>query len=95
MADVPFTQTVAATEPPEHIPYKVTSQIKSETFTPDGRFMTVWRVGFEAPNGTHAYIEIPDAVFNPGEVDRLIEAELEKVMGVHTLGEQPHPENAA
>lgn len=95
MADAPFIQTAAATEPPEHIQYKITSQIKSETFTPDGRFMTVWRVGFEAPNGVHSYVEIPVAVFNPAEVDRVIEAELDTIMGVHGLGESPHPDNAA
>lgn len=97
MADNPLlsgTSTEVVTATP-HIPYTVTSQIKAETFTPDGRFMTVWRVGFEAPNGTHAYVEIPDATFTPAEVDRVIEQELDKIMGVHFLGENPHPDNAA
>ena len=83
-------------EPPkEHIPYTITSQDKTETLTPDGRFVKVWRVTYEAPNGTHTFIEIPEAEYTPANVDRLIEADLETIMGVHALGAQPHPENLA
>jgi hypothetical protein len=81
--------------PPQHIPYTITSQDKTETLTPDGRFIKVWRVTFEAPNGTHTFIEIPEAEYHPANVDSLIEAELDKIMGIHTLGEKPHPDNLA
>ncbi len=83
------------TEPSEHIPYTITSQTKTQQLTPDGRFINVWRVTFEAPNGTHTFIEVPEPEFNPANVDRLIEQELDTIMGVHTLGEEPHPDNLA
>ena len=80
---------------PDHIPYKITSQEKTQQLTPDGRFVDVWRVSFEAPNGTHTYIEIPVSEYDPATVDSKIEEELETIMGVHELGPEPHPENAA
>jgi len=82
-------------EPKAHIPYAITSQDKTETLTPDGRFVKVWRVTFEAPNGTHTFIEVPEAEYTPANVDALIENELDTIMGVHSLGPVPHPENAA
>jgi hypothetical protein len=78
-----------------HIPYTITSQDKTETLTPDGRFVKVWRVTYEAPNGTHTFIEVPESEFTPANVDALIEAELDTIMGVHELGATPHPDNAA
>ena len=87
-----------ATPAPEsrpHIPYTITSQVKTNQLTPDGRFIEVWRVTYSAPNGTHTYIDIPANEFTPPNVDALIEAELETIMGVHTLGAEPHPDNLA
>lgn len=84
-----------APESKEHIPYTITSQTKTQQLTPDGRFINVWRVTFEAPNGTHTFIEVPEPEYNAAQVDALIEAELDTIMGVHTLGEQPHPDNLA
>lgn len=81
---------------PAHIPYKITSQEKTQTFTPDGRFVLVWRVGFESLiSHNHTFIEVPDTEYNPARVDQLIEAELDRVEGVHGLGPEPHPDNAA
>ena len=84
-----------AEETPQHIPYKITAQEKTQQLTPDGRFVDVWRVSFEGPNGYHSFIEIPVSEFEPANVDRLIEVELDNIMGVHELGPQPHPENTA
>jgi hypothetical protein len=93
MTLIPQIPPAPTAAPLHHIPYKITSQEKTETFTPDGRFQTVWRVGFEAPNGTHAFLQIPDAQYNPAEVDRQVQAQLDTIMGVHLLGELPHVEN--
>lgn len=83
-------------ETPEHIPYKITSQEKTQTFTPDGRFVTVWKVGFESlVSHNHAFIEVPDTEYTPATVDQMIEAQLDTVEGVHNLGPEPHPDNAA
>jgi hypothetical protein len=87
--------SVPTPEVKPHIPYTVTSQTKTQQLTADGRFINVWRVTFEAPNGTHTFVEVPEAEFTPANVDAMIEAELETIMGVHTLGAEPHPENAA
>ncbi len=84
-----------APEPKAHIPYTITSQDKTEQLTPDGRFVKVWRVTFEAPNGTHTFIEVPEAEYTPANVDALIQADLDTIMGVHDLGPHPHPDNAA
>lgn len=84
-----------ASSAPDHIPYKITSQQKAQTFTEDGRFVTVWRVGFRGPNGYHAYVEIPDEEYTPANVDRIIEEQLDTIVGVHALGEEPHPDNLA
>lgn len=86
-----------ATEPPApHIPYKVTSQEKTTTFTPDGRFVVVWKIYYEWPEGgVHAYVEVPENEYTPGNVDAKIEEALENVKGSHELGAQPHPENLA
>lgn len=84
-----------AEETPSHIPYAITSQTKTQQLTPDGRFINVWRVTFEAPNGTHTFIEVPENEYTPANVDVLIEAELDNIMGVHTLGAEPHPDNYA
>jgi hypothetical protein len=81
--------------PPEHIPYKITSQEQTQQLTPDSRFINVWRVSFEGPNGYHSFIEVPEAEYEPARVDELIEAQLEKIIGVHELGPEPHPDNAA
>lgn len=80
---------------PTHIPYEITSKEKTETFTPDGRFETVWRIGFKAPEGAHSFIVIPDSQFQPALVDQAIQAELDKIVGVAQLGPQPHPDNLA
>lgn len=80
-------------EPVAHIPYTITSQTKTQQLTPDGRFINVWRVTFEAPQGTHTFVEIPEPEFTPANVDAVIEAELDNIMGVHTLGAAPHPDN--
>lgn len=80
---------------PEHIPYTVTSQEKTEKLTPDGRFENVWRIGFRGPSGVHSFVEVPEHQFTAANVDLMIEAELDTIMGVHGLGEQPHPDNLA
>lgn len=84
-----------APTPGEHIQYTITAQEKTEELTPDGRFVEVWRVSFEAPNGTHASIKVPIGEYTTANVDALIEAQLDTIMGVHALGEQPHPDNLA
>lgn len=81
--------------PKPHTPYTITSQDKTETLTPDGRFVEVWRVTFEAPNGTHTFITVPVSEYSPANVDALIQHELDKIMGVHDLGPHPHPDNLA
>jgi len=81
--------------PAPHIPYTITGQEKTQTLTPNGLFQEIWRVNYEAPNGVHAYVEVPVREYTPAEVDRRIQVELENIMGVHTLGPQPHPENLA
>lgn len=81
---------------PEHHQYRITSQEKNQTFTPDGRFQMVWKVGFETTDThTHAFIEVPAYEFTPARVDQLIQEELDNVEGVHELGPEPHPDNAA
>lgn len=82
-------------EAPDHIQYTITSQQLTESLTADGRFVKVWRVSYEAPNGTHAFVEIPEAEYTPANVDLIIQSELDKIMGVHTLGAEPHPDNVA
>lgn len=82
-----------AADIPDHIPYTITSQQLTESLTTDGRFVKVWRVSYEAPNGTHAFIEVSESEYTPANVDLLIEHELEKVMGIHDLGRSPHPDN--
>jgi hypothetical protein len=73
--------------------YKITNQEKTQRFTPNAGFEDVWRVTFEAPNGVHSFIEVPAREYSPANVDRMIEEELESIMGVHALGEERHPEN--
>lgn len=85
--------TPASAKP--HIPYKVGTPEKTQTFEGAGGLKTVWHVPFEAPNGTHAYVDVPDNLFTAAYVDQLIETELERIMGVHALGPQPHPDNLA
>lgn len=81
---------------PEHHPYKITSQEKTQTFTPDGRFVMVWRVGYESlTSHNHAFVEIPDSEYDPAHVDQVIQTELDTIEGVHELGPEPHPENLA
>lgn len=81
---------------PEHHPYKITSQEKTQTFTPDGRFVMVWRVGFEdLTTHTHAFVEIPDTEYTPARVDQVIQEDLDNVVGTSELGAEPHPENLA
>lgn len=80
---------------PDHIPYTVISQEKTQQLTPQGVFADVWRVTFKGPKGVHSYIEVPVDEYEPAEVDRKIEAELENITGVHSLGPEPHPENTA
>lgn len=81
---------------PAHHPYKITSQEKTQTFTPDGRFVLVWRVGYESlTSHTHSFVEIPDSEYTPQRVDQIIQQELDAIEGTHQLGEQPHPENLA
>lgn len=82
-------------DPDEHIPYTITAQEQREELTPDGRFIEVWNVSFEAPNGTHSSVKVPVTEYTPAQVDQLIQAQLQTVMGVHALGEEPHPENLA
>lgn len=84
-----------AEAPKPHIPYQITGQEKTQTLTPGGVFTDVWRVMFVTDNGTHSYIEVPLNEYTPGNVDRIIENELENIVGVHELGPEPHPENAA
>lgn len=81
---------------PAHHPYKITSQEKTQTFTPDGRFVMVWRVGYESlTSHTHSFVEIPDSEYTPAKVDQVVQQELDAIEGTHELGEQPHPENLA
>lgn len=81
---------------PAHIPYHITSQEKTQTFTADGRFVTVWKVGIESDvSHNHTFIEVPDVEYTPARVDQLAQEELDRVEGVHTLGAEPHPENLA
>lgn len=88
--------TVATGAAPPHHPYKITSQEKSQTFTPDGRFQLVWKVGYESlTTHTHSFVEIPDTEYTPVRVDQIVEQELDAIEGTHQLGEQPHPENLA
>ena len=94
MPPVP-TAVAGAEEPPAHIPYKVISQEKTQQLTPDGRFVDVWRVAFQDEAGHHSFIEVPVNEYTPANVDRLIEQELDTIMGVHELGPEPHPENTA
>lgn len=83
-------------EAPQHHPYKITSQIKQQTFTQDGRFVMVWTVGFESlTSHVHSFIEVPDAEYTPARVDELIEGALDNIEGTHELGEEPHPDNLA
>jgi len=80
---------------PEHIPYKITAQEKTQRLGQNGVFEDVWRVSYVGPRGVHSSIEVPVEEYEPAEVDRKIEAELENVTGVHELGPEPHPENTA
>lgn len=84
----------ASTAPDFH-PYTITNQEKTQTLAPGGRFINVWRVDFEAPNGVHTFIEVPVSEYTPERVDQLIQQELDGIMGVHELGDEPHPANLA
>lgn len=79
----------------QHIPYNVTGQEKTRVLAAGGQFVEVWRISFEAPNGTHAYVDVPLKEYNPARVDQRIEAVLDNIMGVANLGAQPHPTNLA
>lgn len=82
-------------QPRPHIPYKPGVPEKTQTFEGAAGVRTVWHVPFEAPNGTHSYVEVPDNLFTAAYTDQLIEAELERIMAVHSLGPVPHPDNLA
>lgn len=83
-------------EPPKpHIPYTGVRPERKRTFGPSGAFEWVYEVHFIGPNNYHGTVTVPESKFNPGEVDRMIEAHLDQVTGVQALGEQPHPENQA
>lgn len=71
--------------------YTITGQEKSESLTPDGRFVESWRISFETPSGTHSYIRLPDAQYTPETVDALIREDIAKIEGVHRLGITPAP----
>lgn len=86
---------MSAQEPPRpHIPYKVGTPEKTETFGANG-LEVIWHIPYTGPNNSKGWVNIPDHDYTPAEVDRRIEAELDKVVGVLALGPQPHPENAA
>lgn len=85
------TPTVA----PPHIPYKVVHQEETKQLTRGNRFIQVWRVEVEDNAGHYISIEVPESEYNPARVDQLIEEKLEAVNGVHELGPEPHPDNAA
>jgi hypothetical protein len=78
-----------------HIPYKIISQEETQQLTPDSRFVKVWRVSFEGPNGYHAAIEVPESEYDAARVDQLIQEKLENIVAVHELGPEPHPDNLA
>jgi hypothetical protein len=81
---------------PEHHPYTITSQEKTQEFTPDGRFIMVWKIGYESTTShVHAFVTIPDSERTPAHVDQVIQEELDKTEGIHELGPEPHPENLA
>lgn len=84
-----------ATAVKPHIPYTITSQEKTQSLVAGGRFINVWKVEYEAPNGVHSFVEIPVNEWTPANVDNAIQAELDGIMGVDNLGPEPHPENLA
>lgn len=81
--------------PPQHIPYEVLSQHHGEELTAAGHFEPMWTVTFKGHTGTIASIKVPDREYTGANVDRLIQEKLDRVMDVHGLGPEPHPENLA
>jgi hypothetical protein len=87
---------MAAPASPEHIPYRIVAQEKTQQLSPAGIFQDVWKVSFEVPSvGVHSFIEVPVNEYNPANVDAKIQEEADAITGTHSLGPEPHPENLA
>lgn len=74
---------------PTPITYTITGQEKTETLTPDGRFVDQWRISFETPSGVHSNIKILAAQYDPQVIDSMIRAEIANIEAVHQLGAAP------
>lgn len=85
-------QSLDLPDPGEHIPYNTFPPEEREELI-GRRFVDVVEVEYEGPGGVRGRVMVPKASYTPAEVDRLIQAELLKHMGVQALGPVPHPEN--
>lgn len=72
-----------------HIPYTLLSQDLTEELAPNGTFMDVWRITFQGPSGTTAYVRVPANQYSPATVDAAVQAYLTNIEAVHTLGSAP------
>jgi hypothetical protein len=72
-----------------HIPYQILSQDLTEELAPNGTFQDAWRIAYQGPSGTVAYVRILASQYSPANVDALIQTELAKIEAVHALGTAP------
>lgn len=77
---------------PQHIPYQILSQDFTEELMPNGTFQDMWRITFQGPSATVAFVRIPASQYNPLTVDTAIQAELVKIESTHALGSAPPAE---
>ena len=80
---------------PEHIPYTITGVRESQTFGPSNQLEDVLEVTFSGPNGGSYTVKLPLEQATPAAIDVAIEERLDQIQGIHALGPEPHPENAA
>jgi len=87
--------TVPHLEPQPFHPYTVTGVRPTSHLTNAGTFQDVVEVHFETPEGRYGMVRVPARAATPAHVDNMIQAHLDNLHGIHQLGVQPHPENAA
>lgn len=75
-----------------HIPYTILSQDLTEELAPNGTFIDAWRITYQGPSGTVAYVRVPANQYTPQAVDAAIQENLRAIEAVHTLGGSVTPD---
>lgn len=88
------SQSLNLPDPGVHIPYTVLDQQPRQDMQ-GNRFIDGMEVTYEGPSRVHDTVFVPQAEYDPANVDRIIQEKLHRVEGVSALGAVPHPENLA